>query len=82
MVSFFSVTKKLSSKRFSLSVNYGTLFLILIHQNTKTATVLCIDNILEERPKVFLNISLIDVHSAYHQEAKTTEFIHFLITCR
>ena len=56
-----------------------SLFLIFIHQNTKSTTILCIYNILEERLKVPSKISLIDVDPAYHQEAKTIKFIHLLI---
>ena len=50
-------------------------------QNTKSTTVLCIHKILKERHKALLKIPLIDVDSAYHQDAKTTEFIHFIINC-
>ena len=77
----FSVTEVSSSKRFSSVLIAMSLFSIIIHQNTKSTTVLCIYNILEERLKVPLKISLIDVNSAYHQEAKTIKFIHLLINC-
>ena len=59
-----------------------SLFLILIHQNTKNTTVLPIWNILGERPKTCLKISLTDADSAYHQEPKTIRFIHLLKNCR
>ena len=59
-----------------------SLFLISIHQNTKNTTVLPIWNILGERPKTRLKISLTDADSAYHQEAKTIRFIHLLTNCR
>ena len=56
-----------------------SLFSIFIHQNTKSTTVLSIYNILEGRFKTPSKISLIDVDSAYHQEAKAITFIHLLI---
>ena len=46
-----------------------SLFSILIHQNTKSTTVLCIFNISEKRPKALLKISKTDVNSAYRQRA-------------
>ena len=56
-------------------------FSILIHENTKSTTVLCIYNIMEERPKPFLKIYLIDLDSAYHHKEKTITFCQFLINC-
>ena len=47
-----------------------SLFSILIHQNTKSTTILCINNILEENPKAILKISLTEVYSAYNHEQK------------
>ena len=55
-----------------------SLFSILIHQNTKSTTVFCIKNIFRERSKKLLKISLIDVNSGYHQEAKTIKFVHLV----
>ena len=75
----FSFTEVSPSKRFSSVWIAISLLSIFIRQNTKSTTVLCIYNILEERLKVPSKISLIDVDSAYHQEAKTIKFIHLLI---
>ena len=66
MVSFilsstFSVTEILPSMRFNLVSIATSLFSIFNHQNTKSATVLYIYSILEERPKTPLKIFLIDV---------------------
>ena len=47
-----------------------SLFSILIPQNTKSTTILCINNILEENPETILKISLIEVYSAYHHKQK------------
>ena len=75
----FSVTEVSPSKWLSKVWIATSLFSILIHQNTKSTTIFCIYNILEERPKVILEISLIDVDLAYYQEAKTIKSIHSLI---
>ena len=79
--SIFSVTEVPPLKRFSSLWIAISLFSILTHQNTKSTTGLCIYNTLEERLKTPLKISLIEVDSAYHQEAKAIKFIHFLINC-
>ena len=78
----FTVTEVSPSKRSSSVRIAKSLFSIFIHQNTKSTTVLCIYNILEERLKAPSKISNIDVHSGYHQEAKTIKFIYLLISCR
>ena len=44
-----------------LSVNCYISIFILIRENTKNFTVLCICNILEQHPKAHLNISLNDM---------------------
>ena len=77
----FSVTEVSPSKRFSSVWIAMSVFSIFIHQNTKSTTILCIYNILEERLKVPSKIFLIDVDSAYHQEVKRIKFIHLLINC-
>ena len=76
----FSVTVS-PSKRFSSVWIAKSLFSILIHQNTKSAIVLCVYDILKECLKAPSKISQIDVYSAHHQEPKTIKFIHFLINC-
>ena len=78
----FTVTEVSPSKRSSSVWIAMSLFSIFIHQNTKSTTVLCIYNILDERLKAPSKISNIDVDSGYHQEAKTIKFIYLLISCR
>ena len=85
-ISFFlsiisSVAEVFPSKRFSSVWIAVSLFSVFIHQNIKSTTVLCIYNILEKSFKAPSKISLIDVDSAYHQEANTIKFIHLLINC-
>ena len=72
----FSITEVSPSKRFSSVRIAMSLFSIFIHQNTKSTTVHCIYNILEESFKTSSKFFLIDVDSAYYQEAKTINFIH------
>ena len=81
LCTIFSVTEVSRSKKFSSMWIAMSLFSIFLHQNTKSTTVLCIYNILVERLKAPWKICLIDVDSAYHQEAKTIKFIHFFKTC-
>ena len=59
----FSITEVSPSKRFSSVRIAMSLFLIFIHQNTKSTTVHCIYNILEESFKTSSKFFLIDVDS-------------------
>ena len=80
-VSLF-LSQKFSHQRHSAKCELLRLyFSILIHENTKSTTVLCIYNIMEERPKPFLKIYLTDLDSVYHHKEKTITFHQFLINC-
>ena len=59
---YFLHHRNSSSKRFSQMSIATSLFLMFIHQNTKSTTGLNIYNHLQERPKALLKMSLIDVN--------------------
>ena len=76
---YFLLHINLSSKRFSVSI-VRSLFLIFLHQNTKSTAGLNIYSILEEHPKGLLKMFLINVTETSSRRHFREHFLKWVTT--